>query len=129
MNDWNELFAFADDKERIEHEADVISLLIAQEIKRTIKQKSLSSKDFARIIGTSPAYVTQVFRGDKKVNMVFLAKVVQKLGVKINIEIKSEKEEEPSLDEVLDYRSSIPPQPCQVFDFDSISQLQKVEGE
>lgn len=85
---WEDLLSFKDDAELIEHEADMISLRIALEIKRVLEDKHISKKDFAKLIDTSPAYVTQVLRGDKKINMVFLAKVVKKLNITFDFRFK-----------------------------------------
>jgi len=117
VNEWKDIFAFAGEKEKIEHEADVLSYLIAQEIKRGLQQQNISSKEFARMIGTSPAYVTQVFRGDKRVNMVFLAKVVQKTKLRLSIQIREKSEAEPSLDEILEIREKRSKEPCKIYDF------------
>lgn len=86
---WEKLFAFSDDNERTEHEADMLSLKIALEINTLLEEKGISKKEFAVMMDTSPAYITQVLRGDKRVNMLFLAKLQKALGVKLEISLKS----------------------------------------
>lgn len=83
--DWSKLFAFESEKDRAEHEADMLSLKIALEIKNHLDEKGLSKKDLAKLMDTSPAYITQVLRGDKRINMLFLAKLQKVLDVKLEI--------------------------------------------
>jgi len=83
--EWSKLFAFDSEKERAEHEADMLSLKIALEIKNHLDEKGLSKKDLAKLMETSPAYITQVLRGDKRINMLFLAKLQKVLDVKLDI--------------------------------------------
>lgn len=82
---WEKLFAFSDDNDRMEHEADMLSLNIALKVNKLLEDKDISKKELAKLTGTSAAYITQVLRGDKRVNMLFLAKVMNALDVKIDI--------------------------------------------
>jgi len=86
---WNDIFSFSDHNERLEHEADMISLKIVMRIEKLIEEHSLTKKEFAQKIGTSPAYITQVLRGDKRINMIFLAKVLQNFNVTFDINFYS----------------------------------------
>lgn len=85
---WENLLRFKNDAERIEHEADMISLRIATELEMLLEEREMSKKEFAKSIGTSASYVTQILRGDKRINMVFLAKVLQKLNVTFDFGFK-----------------------------------------
>jgi len=101
---WEKLFAFSDDNERTEHEADMLSLKIALEINTLLEEKGISKKEFAVMMDTSPAYITQVLRGDKRVNMLFLAKLQKALGVKLEISFSNNIESDRELlNEALDY--------------------------
>jgi transcriptional regulator with XRE-family HTH domain len=94
---WEGLFAFSDDNERIEHEADMLSLKIALEVTNYLEEKGFTNKELASMVGTSPAYITQILRGDKRINMVFLAKLVQKLNVNGDFKIEANEEGEAKL--------------------------------
>ena len=101
---WNDIFSFSDDNERLEHEADMISLKIAMSIERLIEEHNLTKKEFAQKIGTSPAYITQVLRGDKRINMVFLAKVLQNFNVTFDIDFHFINEiDSKDIEKVFDY--------------------------
>lgn len=78
---WRELLSFKNREEEIELEADMISIKIASEIEKLIEKKGLTKKEFAKIIGTSAAYVTQILRGDKRINMKFLAQIIKSFDV------------------------------------------------
>ncbi|NCW88573.1 MAG: XRE family transcriptional regulator, partial [Chitinophagia bacterium] len=44
-------------------------------------KKKITRKLLAQLIGTSPSYLTQVFRGDKPLNFMTLAKIQKALNV------------------------------------------------
>ncbi len=101
--DWSKLFAFESENERAEHEADMLSLKIAIEIKNHLDEKGLNKKDLARLMDTSPAYITQVLRGDKRINMLFLAKLQKVLDVKLEIRLNDKSgNDRELLDDALD---------------------------
>lgn len=83
--DWNKLFAFESENEKAEHEADMLSLKIALVIKDLLEEKGISKKELAQLMNTSAAYITQVLRGDKRINMLFLSKLNRVLNVKLEI--------------------------------------------
>jgi transcriptional regulator with XRE-family HTH domain len=95
--DWDKLFAFTDEGERTKHEADMLSLKIALQITNYMEERGLSKKELASIIGTSPAYITQILRGDKRINMVFLAKLVKKLNVNCNFKFEAIQESDADM--------------------------------
>ncbi len=98
---WEELFAFSDDNERTEHEADMLSLKIALEVKKLLDDKGITKKELAEMTGTSAAYITQVLRGDKRINMLFLAKTMKALGIGLEISFNNAIESDRELlDEV-----------------------------
>lgn len=54
-------------------------------IDEKMDELDLSKKDLAEAIGTSASYVTQLFRGDKILNLSTLAKLQNALNVKFKI--------------------------------------------
>lgn len=81
---WEEILSFKDSNERIEHEADMISLKIAIRISEYLEERAISKKDLAKLMGTSPAYITQILRGDKRINMIFLARLMDSLDLRFD---------------------------------------------
>ena len=89
---WDDILKFKDRKEQMEHHADMLSLKIALDIKRYLEDNEISYKDLAARMGTSAAYITQVLRGDKRINMLFLARLISALGIDLSFNIAAGKE-------------------------------------
>lgn len=64
-------------------EADSLLLMsgFLSEIEAAMVKKKMTRKLLAQLIGTSPSYLTQVFRGDKPLNFMTLAKMQKALNV------------------------------------------------
>ena len=69
-----------------ENEAKIIASKILSGISVIADKKDLKRKNIADLIGTSASYLTQLYRGNKILNLVTLAKLKNKLD--FNIEIK-----------------------------------------
>lgn len=71
-------------EDKIDHDATMLSLSYVSEINMIMEKRKprMQKKDLAKLVETSPSYITQVFRGDKKINFKTLAKIQDKLGVK-----------------------------------------------
>lgn len=89
---FNNLLTFADEHEEIEHEAAMIMFQFLSEVEKVMEDKKINKKDLAEIIGTSPSYITQLFRGDKLINFKTLAKIQK--GLDMNFEVKTKKKRE-----------------------------------
>ncbi len=76
--------SFEDEKtegERIEEDAFILMANYLSEIERFQNARNLKRKDLAEMIGTSASYLTQVFRGDKPLNFITIAKIRKALGL------------------------------------------------
>ncbi|MEK6480865.1 helix-turn-helix transcriptional regulator [Catalinimonas sp. 4WD22] len=85
---FDDLFSFKDEKGEIKHNAHMLMFRFLSEVERVAEEKNLKKKDLAKMIGTSPSYVTQLFRGDKLINMETLAKLEKGLGIEFVIKTK-----------------------------------------
>ena len=56
------------------------------EVEKKYKEKGWRRKDLAKKIGTSPSYMTQLFRGTKLINLEMIAKMQDALNIKFNIQ-------------------------------------------
>ena len=90
--EYNNLFEFKNDKERLEHNAQMISYRILSEVEKVCNEKKIKKKDLANMIGTSKSYITQLFRGAKSVNTLVMAKFEEALDFSFNINIKLDEE-------------------------------------
>jgi transcriptional regulator with XRE-family HTH domain len=55
------------------------------EIEQQQKLKDIDRKNLAVLIGTSPSYLTQVFRGDKPLNFKTLARIQAVLNIRFEV--------------------------------------------
>lgn len=78
---------FVEFENDFETEAKVIASKMLSDIKEITDKKDLSRKDIAELLGTSPSYLTQLYRGNKLLNLVTLAKLKNKLDLKVDISI------------------------------------------
>jgi transcriptional regulator with XRE-family HTH domain len=73
--EFEDLFSFADKDDELEHEAKMIMFRFLSELEKMAEDGKIKKKDLAKKIGTSASYITQLFNGDKLVNLLTLAKI------------------------------------------------------
>jgi transcriptional regulator with XRE-family HTH domain len=88
-----------------ENEAKIIASKILSGISEITDKKDLKRKDIADLIGTSASYLTQLYRGNKILNLVTLAKLKNKLN--LNIELKITEKKYDNLNSDYDYQNLI----------------------
>jgi transcriptional regulator with XRE-family HTH domain len=87
--EFDELFQFKNEEEKLEHDAQMISYRILSEIEKMCDEKKIKKKDLAQMTGTSKSYITQLFNGTKSINTNILAKFEHALEVTIEIKLKN----------------------------------------
>ena len=80
-------FSSIDAKEDLEHNARMIMYRFLSEVERISDEKKLKRKELAALMGTSASYITQLFRGNKLINMETIAKF--QLLFDVTFEIKA----------------------------------------
>ncbi len=81
----------ATEEEQINLDEYILMAKYLSEIENILIEKSLTKKALANKIGTSPSYLTQVFRGDKPLNFKTLAKIQTVLNIHFEVHtIKNE---------------------------------------
>lgn len=60
------------------------------ELERAMKNKSMAKADLARALGTSPAYVTKVLRGDVNFTIESMVKLTRALDSNLHIHVAHE---------------------------------------
>lgn len=88
-NSFNELFEFEDNKDLIDVKAHVLASKFLSEILEVADKKKLNRKQLAEKIGTSASYLTQLFRGNKLINLTTIAKLQEKLDIEFEVTIKN----------------------------------------
>lgn len=83
---FQELFEEKNETEGISHDAYMLMAGYLSEIEKTLSKKGLNKKILAERIHTSPGYLTQVFRGDKPLKFITLAKIQRALKIRFKVE-------------------------------------------
>lgn len=68
-------------------QAETIKLEIAVAIDKAIRASKLSRKQVAETLGTSPAWVTKVLRGDVNLTIESMAKLVEAVDYELQIKV------------------------------------------
>jgi ribosome-binding protein aMBF1 (putative translation factor) len=77
--------------EKIESDSFILMSSFLSLIEIAQKEKGITRKELASLIKTSPSYLTQVFRGDKPLNFITLAKIQRALGIRFSVGLKQTK--------------------------------------
>lgn len=85
--EFEDLFTFKSEKEELEHEAKMIMLRILSSFEKML-DRPVQKKEIANAINTSPSYVTQLFKGDKLINFITLAKLQNAFDFTFHIEAR-----------------------------------------
>jgi transcriptional regulator with XRE-family HTH domain len=75
------------DKEKAEVDGQVLSSQLMGLIDEKLQERKQSRKAIAQGIGTSASYVTQLFYGDRMLNMVTLAKMLNVLDMSLDCKL------------------------------------------
>lgn len=92
-NAFDQLFNQLSEQDKLENEADLLMFRFLSIIETKCEALGWNRKQLAEKIGTSASYITQLFRGDKLVNMITLAKFQKALGLEFEIAEKKSYEE------------------------------------
>jgi len=81
------LFNSKSEEELIIEDADILKANYLSEIERIFRFEGINKKDLANKIDVSPSYLTQVFRGDKPLNFITIAKIKRALNLDIKVKV------------------------------------------
>ena len=87
-------FVSTDTKYDLDYEKRMVMYRILSEVERIADEKKLNRKDLAALIGTSPSYITQLFRGTKIINIETIAKFQKALDVTFEIKANQDNQGE-----------------------------------
>lgn len=86
--EFENLFSFKNKEEELEHEAKMIMFRFLSELDKLFAEKPIRKKELAEAINTSASFVTQLYRGDKLVNLLILAKIQEAYNLTFEIKAK-----------------------------------------
>lgn len=88
LNGFEPILSFKNEEEELYHESRMIMFRILSEVERLCEENGMKKKDLAKAIGTSPSYVTQLFNGDKLINLETIAKLQKVFNIVFHLEAK-----------------------------------------
>ena len=83
---FRELVEPADDADSIEMETRLLMYRFLSEVEKITEERGITRKELAKMIGTSPSFITQLYRGTKIINLTTLAKFQKALSFSFRIE-------------------------------------------
>lgn len=90
---FNQFFGQISEKDKLNNDANLLMFRFLSIIESKCEELGWNRKQLAEKVGTSASYITQLFRGDKLVNMLTLAKFQKALGLEFEIDEKKLYEE------------------------------------
>ena len=81
------LFNFESEQEELEHIASMKSLSFLKGLKSHMEREGISKKDLAESLGTSKSYITQLFTGDRLLNLKLICRIEKALGVNFEMRL------------------------------------------
>jgi len=90
--EFESLFSFKTKEEELEHEAKMIMFRFFSELENFAGQHPIKKKELAKAIQTSASYITQLYQGDKLVNLPTLAKIQDAYNLTFEIKAKRNSE-------------------------------------
>ena len=91
IDKFNDVFKFENEDDKLELDSKILSAKFLSLIQSVADKKGIKTrKELAELLGTSPSYLTQLFRGNKVLNLLMLAKIQRALDLKFDISLVSE---------------------------------------
>lgn len=89
---FNDLFKSRDEKEDIDFQAHMIMFRFLSEIEILTEERKMTRKELAQRIGTSASYITQLYRGNKLLNLETIAKLQKVFDITFDIKANANAE-------------------------------------
>lgn len=68
-------------------DAQVLMYRFLSEVEKITDEKNISRRQLAKLLGTSPSYITQLFRGNKIMSLEFLGRIQRALNIEFKISV------------------------------------------
>jgi len=94
-DDFSTLFDFESKEEQIDHKAHMFMFRCLSEIERITG--GLPKKEISKLVETSPSYITQLFRGDKLINLLMLARFELALDSEFEVVLRKNSEKKTEI--------------------------------
>ena len=77
-------------EEEFEIKAGLLAMQFLSLVDQAMEERGISKKWLANEVGTSPAFITQLFRGDRKPNWNMLVRMQKALGLEFKVTTEAE---------------------------------------
>ncbi|MEY3967672.1 MAG: hypothetical protein RL137_573 [Bacteroidota bacterium] len=84
---FHDIFSFENEKDQFENDAKIIMAKFLEKVQEIANEKGLKRNELAAKIGTSPSYLTQLYRGHKLMNLITAAKLQKALNIEFEISL------------------------------------------
>lgn len=84
-DEFEELFGARSEAEQAAEDALMLGFRFLSIIDRLMEERGMSKKSLAEKVGATPSYITQLFRGNVRVNLEFIAKAEKALGIRFQV--------------------------------------------
>ncbi|MDQ3111315.1 MAG: helix-turn-helix domain-containing protein [Bacteroidota bacterium] len=85
--EFDDIFNFSSEEDELKHDERMISARFLSEVEKLSNGK-IKKKDLAKAFGTSASYITQIFNGDKSLNLYTIAKIQKYFEITFDISAK-----------------------------------------
>ena len=75
-------------EEKVEHDSKILMFKFLSIIEEEMIKKNMNKKELAQLIGTSPSYITQLFRGTKSINLTKIIELQNLFNIEFEISAK-----------------------------------------
>jgi ribosome-binding protein aMBF1 (putative translation factor) len=92
------ILSFDDKTDKVDHHERMLMHRFLSEIQKMMEEKGMTKKKLASDIGTSASFITQLFRGDKVINLNTLAKIEVAYDILFEVAMKDSTGEKKHVD-------------------------------
>jgi len=90
-NEFKKALQFENEEDKIEHDSKILMFKFLSIVEHEMELKDMSKKELAQQLGTSPSYVTQLFRGTKTINLIKLVQLQYLFNIEFDIQLVKNK--------------------------------------
>ena len=89
---FEKMFEFESPKEELLHDAKIIQMKILHALEEYLTQP-ITKKELAQLLETSPSYITQLYNGDKLMNLEMISRIQAAFNLEFEITVKPQPKE------------------------------------
>ena len=79
---------FKSSKDKVEHDSKILMFKFLSIVEEEMIKTNMTKKELANLLGTSPSYITQLFRGTKNINLLKIIELQNLFDLEFEITAK-----------------------------------------